>query len=48
MMACAPPLMDQEERFLALLAEVRGFEIGADGALTLRTGDGRAILARRG
>jgi heat shock protein HslJ/membrane-bound inhibitor of C-type lysozyme len=48
MMACDPPLMDQEERFLALLAEVRGFEIGTDGELTLRTGDGRAILARRG
>ena len=40
--------MEQEQRFLGLLAEVRGFEVHADGTLSLRTADGRIIAARRG
>lgn len=47
-MACAPALMQQEQRFLGLLAQVRRFEIAADGALALVAGDGRRIVARRG
>jgi heat shock protein HslJ len=46
-MACAPALMQQEQRFLGLLAQVRRFEIMADGALMLIAGDGRRIVARR-
>lgn len=47
MMACAPALMTQESRFLDLLKNVQRFEIGADGALILHTGDQRTITARR-
>ena len=46
MMACAPAVMQREQRFLALLAAVRRFECAGD-SLVLRTGDGRAITARR-
>jgi len=46
-MACAPALMQQEQRFLGLLAQVRRFEISADGALVLVAADGRRIVARR-
>lgn len=46
-MACAPALMQQEQRFLGLLAQVRRFEIAADGALALIAADGRRIVARR-
>ena len=47
MMMCEPPKIDQEKLFLAILGSVVGFEIGADGALILRAGDGRSIVARR-
>jgi heat shock protein HslJ len=47
MMACPPPLMEQERRFLELLAKVTGFAVGADGSLELRTGAGPTIVARR-
>lgn len=47
MMACADELMDQEGRFLGLLAQARSFAIGGDGALSLRAADGGAIVARR-
>ena len=47
MMACAEPLMDQEQHFLGVLAEVRSFAIAPDGALSLRAADGREIVARR-
>ena len=47
MMACAPALMTQENRFFELLERVERFEIGADGALILHTDDLRAIAARR-
>ena len=46
-MMCEPALMDQEHVFLAALGSVHNFSIAADGALLLRTGDGRTILARR-
>ena len=47
MMACVDELMEQERRFLELLAQVQGFAIAEDGALSLRAADGRAIVARR-
>jgi heat shock protein HslJ/membrane-bound inhibitor of C-type lysozyme len=47
MMACPEAIMDQEQRFLAILAEVQRFEMGQDGALVLHTNDGRTITARR-
>jgi len=46
-MMCEPPLMQQEQAFLAALSATQGFSISADGALLLRTGDGRTIEARR-
>jgi heat shock protein HslJ len=46
-MACAPALMRQEDLFLDVLKNVRGFAVGADGALILRAGDGRTVTARR-
>jgi heat shock protein HslJ len=46
-MACQGPLMDQETKFLLLLARVARFEITADGALRLLADDGQAIVARR-
>ena len=46
-MACQRPVMDQEIKFLQLLARVARFEITADGALRLLGDDGQAIVARR-
>lgn len=46
MMACAPPVMDQERRFFDALAKATGFDIGADGALILLGSDGALITAR--
>jgi len=46
-MACQGPVMDQETKFLLLLARVARFEITADGALRLLADDGQAIVARR-
>ena len=46
-MMCDEPLMAQEQAFLAALSGTQGFSISADGALLLRTGDGRTIEARR-
>jgi hypothetical protein len=39
--------MRQEDLFLDILKNVRGFELGPDGALILRAGDGRTVTARR-
>lgn len=47
MMRCDAALMDQERRFLDALGGVQNFSIAADGALLLKTGDGRTIKARR-
>jgi len=44
-MACAPALMNQESRFLALLGEVFRVEIGQQGQLRLTTPSGEAITA---
>ena len=46
-MACAPAVMQREQRFLALLGDVRRFEHPSDATLVLHTGDGRTIVARR-
>lgn len=46
-MACPQLVMDQESRFLQLLARVAHFEIMADGALQLLTDAGQAIVGRR-
>lgn len=48
MMACAPPLLDQEQRFLGILQEVQRFEIGAAGELVLIDRSDRRVTARRG
>jgi heat shock protein HslJ len=45
--ACLPPLMEQERKFLEALHAMDRFEIDPSGALILRGGEGRGILARR-
>lgn len=47
MMACADDKMQQEDRYLKLLAAVTGWSIDKD-VLTLRTADGQTARARRG
>ena len=44
-MACAPALMNQEQRFLELMSEVHHFRIGQNGELILLTPDGEAVRA---
>jgi len=46
-MMCDAALMEQERVFLAALGNTQNFSIAADGALLLRAGDGRTIVARR-
>ena len=46
-MACAPALMDKEQRFLAALGAVTGFAIGVDGSLELKSGARVLMRARR-
>jgi heat shock protein HslJ len=46
-MACPPALMQQERRFLTMLATVTRFEIDQTGALVLHAADASRILARR-
>jgi heat shock protein HslJ/uncharacterized lipoprotein YbaY len=46
-MACAPSVMQQEDRFLDILQKARRFEINAAGTLLLFAPDGRRIAARR-
>ena len=45
--ACAPSLMQQEEMFLKVLADVQRFAISSTGALILHAKDGPMITARR-
>ncbi|MBY6033827.1 META domain-containing protein [Marinobacter daepoensis] len=45
LMACAPPLMNQERRFLELLEQVRDARIGRSGELLLETSAGDVIRA---
>jgi heat shock protein HslJ/uncharacterized membrane protein len=47
MMACEEAFMQQEQRFLAALDAVRGFERAADGQLRLIGDDGRALVTAR-
>jgi heat shock protein HslJ len=47
MMACDAPVMEQESAFLALLSRVNQFSVADDGALLLKTADGKTIRARR-
>lgn len=44
--ACEPEIMQQEQKFLALLATVTSWEIGAEGELVLR-GEGGEIRAKK-
>lgn len=44
-MACAPALMNQEDRFLDLLNDVNSVRIGQQGQLLLSTPDGKSIKA---
>ncbi len=46
-MACAPALMEEEQRFLTALGAVTGFAIAAEGALELKSGDHVLIRAQR-
>jgi putative lipoprotein len=45
--ACIPAVAQQQDRFVALLRDVRGWRLLADGALELTTEDGRRLRARR-
>jgi heat shock protein HslJ/uncharacterized lipoprotein YbaY/membrane-bound inhibitor of C-type lysozyme len=47
-MACAPGLMEQEQRFFHQLAGISGFAIAADGALQLTVAGQPVLAARRG
>ncbi|MGP1691963.1 MAG: META domain-containing protein [Giesbergeria sp.] len=47
MMACPEALMNQEKKLLDLLPKLESYRMDATGALVLRTGYGREILARR-
>ena len=46
-MACAPALMDQEQRYFDTLAQVTRYAVADDGALLLMTGEGTEIRLRR-
>lgn len=46
-MACPPPRMALEQRFLDFLVAVRRFDIDADGRLLLIDGEGRRLRAHR-
>lgn len=46
-MACAPELMEQEQRFLDVLRLAQGYSFYGAGGFSLIAGDGRAIRFRR-
>jgi len=46
-MACAPALMDQEQRYFDTLAQVTRYAVADDGALLLTTAEGKEIRLRR-
>lgn len=46
MMACAEPIMAQEQRFFAALAQVTGFDIDAAGGLVLLAAEQPILIAR--
>lgn len=45
--ACAPELMEQEQRYLSILDAVEGYSFYSDGSFSLVSPDGRAIRFRR-
>jgi len=45
--ACAPAVMEQEQRFLSILGSVEGYSFYSDGGMSLISPDGRAIRFRR-
>lgn len=45
LMACAPALMQQEDRFLEVLSKVQRFRIGPHGELILSTAEGGSLRA---
>lgn len=47
MMACEPPLMEQEGLLLRLLQDVSRFDIKPDGRLVLHGTDGKSVVAKR-
>lgn len=47
MMACEPPIMQQEQLFLDLLQSIARFSVADGGALVLQTNDGRRIVMTR-
>ena len=46
-MACAPDVMDQEQRYFDTLAKVERYAVADDGALLLETGEGAEMRLRR-
>ena len=46
-MACAPALMDREQRYFTALAQTAHYAVADDGALLLTTADGKTIRFRR-
>src|SRR5262249_32622005 len=46
-MACAPAVMDQEQRYFDTLAKVKRYAVADDGALLLETVEGKEIRLRR-
>ncbi len=46
--ACEPALMRQEDSMLAVLNDAVRYALGDDGTLTIETGDGRRLVARKG
>lgn len=47
MMACPPPLMEQEKLFNDILGKAATVAVGADGALTISASDGRTLTFTR-
>ena len=45
--ACAPQVMEQEQRFLSIMKSVEGYSFYSDGSFSLISPDGRAIRFRR-
>ena len=46
-MACEPPVMEQESRYLSILRAVTGYSFYSDGSVSLVAADGRAVRLRR-
>jgi heat shock protein HslJ len=47
-MACEPPVMEQEARYLSILEAAETYSRYGDGSLSIIAPDGRAIRFRRG